>query len=368
MPPPVSAEDWHGFFDEHGQTTDKVALLEMVFFRGVEPSIRRATFDFLLGYINEPEFRAQRRADYDTMKLQWQSLLPVQLARSVKLRDLASRVAKDVERTDRDLEIFAGESPNLVVLHNMLMTYAQLNFELGYVQGMSDLAAIALTLAGNEVDAFWLFASIMDRFEKLYWEEMTEMKEYLRKLGRLLRFLDPDLMEHLERNESGGMFFCFRWILILFKREFRVDDLWHLWLALFTNFLSEEYFLFIAAAMLSIHRQQIMERNFEGILKYVNELSYHVDSKRVLRHAFALWQRLFVSPGDVPDDLVSLGGVWLVERLKVLQRQKEEQASQVAAEELTHRMRIEEGRRKPAGAVKTGPLVEGDWMTLDVDS
>jgi hypothetical protein len=37
-------------------------------------------------------------------------------------------------------------------------------------------------------------------------------------------------MEHFERNDSGGMFFCFRWILILFKREFCVEDLWNIWL------------------------------------------------------------------------------------------------------------------------------------------
>eukprot|EP00048_Salpingoeca_helianthica_P023602 m.25461 g.25461 ORF g.25461 m.25461 type:complete len:577 (+) comp8861_c1_seq1:2083-3813(+) len=370
MPEPVGEDEWRAFFDSTGECVDKAALLEMVFFRGVEPPLRRDAFDFLLGYTNEPEFRAQRRADYAAMKLQWSSLLPVQLARSVKLRDLANRVEKDVDRTDRELDFFAGSSPNLVLLHDMLMTYAQLNFDLGYVQGMSDLAAIALTLTCDEVDAFWLFTGIMDRYEKFFWEEMTEMKEYLRKLGRLLRFLDPDLMEHLDRNESGGMFFCFRWILILFKREFRIEHLWNIWLSLFTNFLSEEYFLFIAVAMLTIHRKQLLELNFEGILKYVNELSYHIDAARVQRHAFALWQRLFDRPEDVPEELVCLGGVWLAERIKVIQRRKEEAAAQVAAEKLA-RQRLEEEqeaqRARAASRVKTGPLVEGDWMTLDVD-
>ena len=38
------------------------------------------------------------------------------------------------------------------------------NFDLGYVQGMSDLLApILFVMDGNEVDAFWCFVGFMDR-------------------------------------------------------------------------------------------------------------------------------------------------------------------------------------------------------------
>ena len=71
---------------------------------------------------------------------------------------------KDVNRTDRTLEFFAGENnPNLQLLQDILMTYVMYNFDLGYVQGMSDLLSPILCLMTNEVDAFWCFVGFMDK-------------------------------------------------------------------------------------------------------------------------------------------------------------------------------------------------------------
>ena len=43
------------------------------------------------------------------------------------------------------------------------MTYVMFNFDLGYVQGMSDLLSPILWVMKNEVDAFWCFVGFMDR-------------------------------------------------------------------------------------------------------------------------------------------------------------------------------------------------------------
>ena len=48
------------------------------------------------------------------------------------------------------------------------MTYGMYNFDLGYVQGMSDLLAPILVVTENEVDAFWCFAGFMDRVVRFY--------------------------------------------------------------------------------------------------------------------------------------------------------------------------------------------------------
>lgn len=98
------------------------------------------------------------------MKLQWRSMTEGQEARFSEYRDRKSLVEKDVNRTDRTHPFFAGDNnPNLVVLQDILMTYVMYNFDLGYVQGMSDILAPLLLLLGNEVDSFWCFVGFMDK-------------------------------------------------------------------------------------------------------------------------------------------------------------------------------------------------------------
>lgn len=97
------------------------------------------------------------------MKLQWHSMFKIQEDNFTDYRERKSLIEKDVNRTDRNLEYFAGENnPNLQVLFDILMTYVMYNFDLGYVQGMSDLLSPILYLLDNEVDAFWCFVGFMN--------------------------------------------------------------------------------------------------------------------------------------------------------------------------------------------------------------
>lgn len=92
-------------------------------------------------------------------------------------------LAKDVARTDRNLDYFQGDDNiHLRILHDVLMTYNMFNFDLGlrtirffferffvcflslgYVQGMNDLLSPILIIMEDEVDAFWCFAGLMSR-------------------------------------------------------------------------------------------------------------------------------------------------------------------------------------------------------------
>lgn len=70
---------------------------------------------------------------------------------------------KDVNRTDRNHPFFEGEhNPNVTLLHDILMTYVMYNFDLGYVQGMSDLLAPILYVTQHEATAFWCFVGYMN--------------------------------------------------------------------------------------------------------------------------------------------------------------------------------------------------------------
>lgn len=139
--------------------------------QGVAHSIRKHVWKYLLDYypwsMTHSELRhhqKKRTEEYFSMKLQWRSMTEGQEERFSEYRDRKSLVEKDVNRTDRTHPFFAGDNnPNLVVLQDILMTYVMYNFDLGYVQGMSDILAPLLLLLGNEVDAFWCFVGFMDK-------------------------------------------------------------------------------------------------------------------------------------------------------------------------------------------------------------
>ena len=73
----------------------------------------------------------------------------------------------------------------------------------------------------------------------------------------------------IEKTESLNLFFCFRWILIWFKREFKWDEVLYLWEVLWSDYLSSQFHLFVALAILDKHRMIIMEylNQFDEILK-----------------------------------------------------------------------------------------------------
>lgn len=203
-------------------------------------------------------------------------------------------------------------------LKDMLLTYNEYNKGLGYVQGMSDLLAPIYAVLQDDALAFWAFQHFMDRMERNFLRDQSGMREQLLALDNLVRFMDPKLYAHLESADSTNFFFFFRMLLVWYKREFEWADVLRLWEALWTDYLSSGFHLFIALAILERHRDVIMThlKHFDEVLKYgmfstspflfpiyhlpmmvanddmtVNELSTTIDLESTLIRAEALFQR-----------------------------------------------------------------------------
>jgi hypothetical protein len=81
--------------------------------------------------------------------------------------------------------------------------------------------------------------------------------------------MDPELYAHLEKNDCNNLFFCFRWLLVWFKREFEWEDVIQLWEVLWSNWLTDKMTLFIALAIIEVHRDTILNdlNQFDEILR-----------------------------------------------------------------------------------------------------
>ncbi|XP_041795199.1 TBC1 domain family member 15 isoform X1 [Chelmon rostratus] len=292
---PLSAEDWTKHLDPEGRMINIAHLKQVIFKGGLCHAVRKEAWKFLLGYFPWDSTLEERKTlhraktdEYFRMKLQWKSVSEEQERRNSRLRDYRSLIEKDVNRTDRTNRFYEGiDNPGLVLLHDILMTYCMYDFDLGYVQGMSDLLSPILYVMENEVDAFWCFVSFMEQMHHNFEEQMQGMKTQLIQLSTLLRLLDLAFWNYLESQDSGYLYFCFRWLLIRFKRELSFQDVLRLWEVMWTGLPCQNFHLLVCCAILDSEKQKIVEENygFNEILKHINELSMKLDIEEILQKA-----------------------------------------------------------------------------------
>jgi len=201
-----------------------------------------------------------------------------------------------------DIGAQAPTNEHIERLGTILLTYNFYEKELGYVQGMSDLCApIYVVMGADEEMTFWCFVEVMNRMKQNFLRDQSGMKKQLSTLQQLISVMDPELYRHLEKTDGLNLFFCFRWILISFKREFPFEDVLRMWEVLWTNYYSHSFVLFIALAILESHRDVILRYlvEFDEILKYCNELSMTIELDSTLAQA----EVLFLSFAQLAADI-----------------------------------------------------------------
>ncbi|XP_076852739.1 TBC1 domain family member 17 isoform X2 [Brachyhypopomus gauderio] len=295
-------DNWEQFLDSEGRVTDPQRVKELVFRGGIIPPLRKEVWKFLLGFFpwnstaKERENIVRLKTDeYFRMKVQWKSVSEEQEMRNSLLRGYRSLIERDVNRTDRQNPFFSGnENPGLTLLHDVLMTYCMYNFDLGYVQGMSDLLAPLLFVTQNEVESFWCLTGFMELLHQNFEESQEAMKQQLLQLSLLLKALDPELCDYLDSQDSGSLCFCFRWLLIWYKREFPFDDILSLWEVLWTRLPCANFHLLLACAILESQRDELIGSNhdFNSILKHINELNMKLDLYKIMCDAEGIYQQM----------------------------------------------------------------------------
>uniref|UniRef100_A0A673X429 TBC1 domain family, member 15 n=1 Tax=Salmo trutta TaxID=8032 RepID=A0A673X429_SALTR len=310
---PLSAEDWAEHQEKGGRMKNVPHLKEIIFKGGLCHAVRKEAWKFLLGYYpwdstyEERKGLQRRKTDeYFRMKLQWKSVSEEQERRNSRLRDFRSLIEKDVNRTDRTNRFYEGmDNPGLVLLHDILMTYCMYDFDLGYVQGMSDLLSPILYVMENEVDAFWCFVSFMDHMVRNV------------ALFCLVLFLC------VCSQDSGYLYFCFRWLLIRFKRELSYPDVLRMWEVMWTGLPCQNFHLLVCCAILDSEKRKIMEENygFNEILKHINELSMKLDIEEILHKSEAFCMQIR-SCKDLPHSIIEILGFNTESELPRLQGQE----------------------------------------------
>ncbi|KAK5862992.1 hypothetical protein PBY51_000055 [Eleginops maclovinus] len=226
--PPLSDAEFHSYLNGQGQLTRPEELRLRIYHGGVEPSLRKVVWRYLLN-VYPDGLSGQERMDYMKRKTREYDQLKTEWTVRVSYEDLEfirGNVLKDVLRTDRAHPYYAGseDSPHLTALTDLLTTFAITHPQISYCQGMSDIASPILAVMDNEAHAFICFCGIMKRLEGNFRPDGQLMSVKFQHLKLLLQYSDPEFYSYLVSRGADDLFFCYRWLLLELKREFAFDD------------------------------------------------------------------------------------------------------------------------------------------------
>eukprot|EP01059_Diplonema_ambulator_P002167 TRINITY_DN117_c0_g3_i1.p1 TRINITY_DN117_c0_g3~~TRINITY_DN117_c0_g3_i1.p1 ORF type:complete len:579 (+),score=176.03 TRINITY_DN117_c0_g3_i1:608-2344(+) len=242
LPPPLTLDQYNEL-----SAAGDINSIKKLTFRGsctaeARPHVWRAALGIDLAQHDT------RKALYEKYYAQYTDLTDDQLRHCECVVRQITAIDKDIYRTDRDLPVYRDEhGEGMQAMRKILVAYTMYNRDLGYVQGMSDIAAVCWYVFRDEVDGFWGFVKVMERCLGSFTDHGEKERGLLRKI---VEVVNPTLAEHLSKEDPVSMF-AFRWVFLLFKREFPFLQILSLWDVLFTA-PTNHYHLFIAASLLNL--------------------------------------------------------------------------------------------------------------------
>ncbi|ELP83687.1 hypothetical protein EIN_468110, partial [Entamoeba invadens IP1] len=270
-------------------------LRKLVYVNGIQNESRVLVWKLVLGYYT-PQMTYTQRNDIDcirkkmyyNIKQQWQNFDDEQLENWKEMRTIFDQIDKDVRRTDSKLEKFKNPR-NTEKLRDVLRTYALYNFEVQYGQGLNDLVSIIMDVTESESDVFWILKSIME-FMGVFYRKDEKRKKTFEEVGDIIKFVNPEFFAYIHTNKIDFSV-CFRWIVLLFKREFRREECLELWDRIFA-YPEREMYYFICASILLENAPVIMERQmkFDGVVEFLQKIQRNIPTA-VFFYADVIYQQ-----------------------------------------------------------------------------
>lgn len=136
----------------------------------------------------------------------------------------------DISRTFPHLCIFQEGGPYSEVLHSLLAAYVCYRPDVGYVQGMSFIAAI-LILNMEQYDAFICFANLLNQPLHLaaFTLNQSQMQAYYNAYNEIFNYNLPKLYSHFEKSGLTPDLYLLDWIYTIFAKAMPLDIACRIW-------------------------------------------------------------------------------------------------------------------------------------------
>eukprot|EP01113_Clastostelium_recurvatum_P041754 TRINITY_DN6686_c0_g1_i2.p1 TRINITY_DN6686_c0_g1~~TRINITY_DN6686_c0_g1_i2.p1 ORF type:complete len:297 (+),score=73.68 TRINITY_DN6686_c0_g1_i2:541-1431(+) len=182
----------------------------------------------------------------------------------------------DLPRTFPMLSIFQKGGPCHQNLANVLEAYACYRPDVGYVQGMSYVAAVLL-LNLDEYEAFVGLSNLLNNpcYMGFFQMNMIEINKYMRVMDLLIKDNLPKLHRHLTSLGVEPNIYMIDWVLTIFSKALPLDTATRIWDSVF---LEGELFIFqTALGVLKMFSSRIEASDFDETMTLLTHLPPDVD-------------------------------------------------------------------------------------------
>lgn len=203
--PPLTDAEFRRFLDPIGQVVHSKDLRAVIYFGGIEPSLRKVVWKHILNVYPEGmsgrermDYMKRKAQEYQNLRERWRML--VQKGQNIgDLGYVTGMVRKDVLRTDRHHKFYGGsdDNQNTASLFNILTTYALNHPSVSYCQGMSDLASPLLVTMRDEAQAYICLCALMRRLKDNFMLDGIAMTTKFAHLAEGKQLLKMHFATHL---------------------------------------------------------------------------------------------------------------------------------------------------------------------------
>lgn len=195
-------------------------------------------------------------------------------------------IIKDLTRTSHSTffkeKLGLGQS----CLYNVLSIFSRQS-DIGYVQGMSILAACLLSYMDEE-SAYWMMLSLMENYKLkgFFQPEFPELNRAYYKLLNLIKAILPKIYRTLRKWKVYPNYYASQWFITLFLLTVKHE----VFIRLFDIFLfeKEHKILYrISLAMLKINEDKIVAaKSFDDLMTLFNNLGRDISLQLLFEEVF----------------------------------------------------------------------------------
>ncbi|XP_039991932.1 TBC1 domain family member 12-like isoform X2 [Xiphias gladius] len=264
---------WNQHILPHWDTMRSSRRARDLWWGGLPPSVRGRVWSLAIS--NELNITAELYEIFlCRAKEKWRSLSEPETEDGASPADGESSldlITRDISRTLPSLCVFQKGGPYHDLLQSILGAYICYRPDVGYVQGMSSIAAV-LILNMDEIKAFVSFSNLINRPCHLAFYRVDHQL-MVRYFGAFQVFLEETLPRLFLHFQSLGLtpdLYLMDWILSLYTKPLPLDVACRVWDVFFRD--GEEFLFRTALGILRLYQDVLLHMDLIGIAQFLSRL------------------------------------------------------------------------------------------------